>query len=188
MAPRKNISPESVIINGVIFNLLPSESNSHRVGVSGMQIVKIENCPHENKLRTLEEEVEVIRFLNSHGCKSCPYLLAYGKLEDGRPYFIEQRLFSRGKALLGDILLAVFEQKQLGIYQGDLHPRNIIFDGRNTYLIDYDQAIMSESIIQMGEKEFFDWIRQQKVPPYVLEGENLHLDYIRLLSHLPRYL
>lgn len=188
MSPKKRNSSQSIVINGIKFYLLPSENTSHLVGLSGIHIVKIENHPHENKLRTLEEELEVIKYLNAHDCKSCPHLYAYGKLEDGRPYYIEERLFRRGKALLEDILLALFEQKQLGVYQGDLHPRNIIFDGRTTYLIDYDQAIMSKDIIQMGAEEFLEWIREQKVPPYVLEREDLHPEYIKLLSHLARYL
>lgn len=187
----QNDSLETIIIDGITFEILPSESNTHYIGIYSNQIIKIENRPHENKLRTLDEEVEVIRYLNSRGCKSCPRLLAYGKLEDSRPYFIEERIQSRGQAVLADILLALFEQKQLGVYQGDLHPGNIFFDGKTTYFIDYDQAIMSEEIINMGEMEFLDWISQQKIPAYVLERENLDSglnDYIRLLSRLSRYL
>jgi len=179
------------MVDDTTFELLPSESNTHYIGISPQQIIKIENRRHENKLRTLDEEVEVIKYLNNQGCNSCPHLLAYGKLDDGRPYFIEERIHPQGEAILADILLALFEQKQLGVYQGDLHPGNIIFDGRTTYLIDYDQAIMSEEIINMGEIEFLHWISHQKIPAYVLEREKLHSgydDFIRLLSRLPRHL
>lgn len=184
-------SPETITIDGITFELLPSESNTHYIGISPRHIIKIENRRHENKLRTLNEEVEVIRYLNHRSCISCPRLIAYGKLEDDRPYFIEERIHSKGEAVLADILVALFEQKQLGVYQGDLHPGNIIFDGKTTYLIDYDQAIMSQEIINMGEIEFLDWISQQKIPAYVLEREHLdsgYDNYVRFLVRMSRYL
>jgi len=183
--------PETITIGGITYEILPSESNTHYVGISFRQVIKVENCPHPNKLRTLEEEVEVIKYLNSRGCRSCPRLLAHGKLEDGRPYFIEERIHSQGEPMVADILLALFEQKQVGVYQGDLHPGNIIFNGITTYLIDYDQAVMSEEIINMGEIDFLDWVSQQKIPAYILERENLlpgYNDLIRLLARLPWHL
>ncbi|MGI5911102.1 MAG: hypothetical protein ACOX6E_00795 [Syntrophomonadaceae bacterium] len=191
MRPKKFYNPNMITVNGTNFILLPPEGTSHCVGISSNQIVKIENFPHANKLRTLVEEAEVIQYLNSKGCKSCPFLVACGQLEDGRPYLVEQRIIPRGKAVLGEILLAVFEQKLLGVYQGDLHPRNIIFDGNKTYLIDYDQAIMDESIINMEDAEFLYWISEQKIPAYVFENQDLqnsYLEYVHLISHLPGYL
>ncbi|GEM_PF-1489522 len=184
-------SLESITIGGITFNLLESESNTHYIGLSDNQIIKIEVCPNEMKLRTLEEEVLVIKYLNSHNCKSCPRLLADGTLEDGRPYFIEERIISQGQPVLADILLALFEQKHLGVYQGDLQPRNIIFDGKVTYLVDYDQAIMTEDIIDMGEIEFLEWVLEQEIPAYVLEHENLQLhfsEFVSLMSSLSRHL
>lgn len=183
--------PETITISGITYEILPSESNTHCVGLSFRQVIKIENSPHPNKLRTLEEEAEVIKYLNTRGCRSCPRLLAHGKLEDGRPYFIQERIHSQGEPVIADVLLALFEQKQLGVYQGDLHPGNIIFNGITTYLIDYDQAVMSEEIINMGEIDFLDWVSQQKIPAYVLQRENLLPgcnDLIRLLARLPRHL
>ncbi|NLX02596.1 MAG: hypothetical protein GXY40_08730 [Syntrophomonadaceae bacterium] len=180
-------SLESITVDGITFNLLESESNTHYIGLSGNQIIKIEVCPNEMKLRTLDEEVQVLKYLNSHNCKSCPRLLAHGKLEDGRPYFIEERIIPHSQPVLTDILLALFEQKHLGVYQGDLHPRNIIFDGKVTYLVDYDQAIMTEEIIDMDEIEFLDWVLEQDIPAYVLERGNLQLhfsEFIRLMSKL----
>ncbi len=182
---------ESITIDGITFNLLQSESTTHYIGLSDNQIIKIEFCPNKMKLRTLDEEVQVIKHLNSHNCKSCPRLLADGTLEDGRPYFIEERIIPHGQPVLADILLSLFEQKHLGVYQGDLHPRNIIFDGTVTYLVDYDQAIMTEEIIDMDEIEFLDWVLEQEIPAYVLEHENLQLhsdEFIRLVSSLSRHL
>ena len=183
-------SLETITVDEITFNLLESESTTHYIGLSDKQIIKIEVCPNEMKLRTLDEEVQVIKYLNSHNCKSCPQLLANGKLEDGRPYFIEERIIPHGQPVLTDILLVLFEQKHLGVYQGDLHPRNIIFDGKVTYLVDYDQAIMTEEIIDMDEIEFLDWVLEQDIPAYVLERENLQLhsnEFIRLVSKLSRY-
>ena len=182
---------ESITIDGITFNLLESESTTHYIGLSDNQIIKIEICPNEMKLRTLNEEVQVIKYLNSHNCKSCPQLLANGKLNNGYPYFIEERIIPNGQPVLVDILLALFEQKRLGVYQGDLHPRNIIFDGKVTYLVDYDQAIMTEEIIDMDEIQFLEWVLEQEIPAYVLEHENLQLhsdEFIRLVSSLSRHL
>lgn len=182
---------ESITIDGITFNLLESESTTHYIGLSDNQIIKIEICPNEMKLRTLNEEVQVIKYLNSHNCKSCPQLLANGKLNNGYLYFIEERIIPNGQPMLADILLALFEQKRLGVYQGDLHPRNIIFDGTVTYLVDYDQAIMTEEIIDMDEIQFLEWVLEQEIPAYVLEHENLQLhsnEFIRLVSSLSRHL
>ena len=182
---------ESITIDGITFNLLQSESTTHYIGLSDNQIIKIEICPNEMKLRTLNEEVQVIKHLNSHHCKSCPRLLADGTLEDGRPYFIEERIIPHGQPVLADILLSLFEQKHLGVYQGDLHPRNIIFDGKVTCLVDYDQAIMTEEIIDMDEIQFLEWVLEQEIPAYVLEHEKLQLhsdEFIRLVSSLSRHL
>ncbi len=182
---------ESITVDGITFNLLESESNTHNIGLSDKQIIKIEVCPNKMKLRTLDDEVQVIKYLNSHHCKSCPRLLTNGKLDNGRPYFIEERIIPHGQPVLADILLALFEQKQLGVYQGDLQPRNIIFDGQVTYLVDYDQAIMTEVIIDMDEVEFLDWVLEQEIPAYVLERENLQLhsdEFKRLVSSLSRHL
>jgi predicted Ser/Thr protein kinase len=187
----ENDSPKTITIGGINYKFLPSESNTHYIGIASQQIIKIENRRHENKLRTLDQEAEVVRYLNNQGCISCPRLFEHGKLDDGRPYFIEERILPQGKAVLGDILLALFEQKQLGVYQGDLHPGNIIFNGETTYLIDYDQAIMSEELINMGEIEFLNWVSHQKIPAYVLEREKIdsgYADLMRLLSRLPRHL
>lgn len=180
----------SITVDGITFNLLESENTTHHIGLSDNQIIKIEVYPNEMKLRTLNEEVQVIKYLNSHHCKSCPRLLANGKLNNGRPYFIEERIISQGQPVLADILIALFEQKHLGVYQGDLYPRNIIFDGKLTYLVDYDQAIMTEEIIDMDEIEFLEWVLEQEIPAYVLERENLQLhsnEFIRLVSNLSRY-
>lgn len=184
-------SLETITVDGITFNLLESESTTHYIGLSANEIIKIEVCPNEKKLRTLQEEVQVIKYLNSNHCRSCPLLLADGKLEDGRPYFIEKRIIPYGQPVLTDILLALFEQKHLGVYQGDLHPRNIIFDGKVTYLVDYDQAIMTEEIIDMDEIEFLDWVLEQDIPAYILERKNLQLhfsEFVRLMCSLSRHL
>jgi hypothetical protein len=181
---------ESITVDGITFNLLESESNTHYIGLSDKQIIKIEVCPNRMKLRTLDDEVQIIKHLNSHHCKSCPRLLANGKLDNGRPYFIEERIIPLGQPMLTDILLALFEQKCLGVYQGDLHPRNIIFDGKIAYLVDYDQAILTEEIIDMDEIEFLDWVLEQDIPAYILERENLQLhsdEFVGLVSNLSRY-
>lgn len=133
-------------------------SRTSSIGWSTDGVLKIEHERNSRKLRSLAEEIEVVEYLNSRGCVSCPRLLEKGTLSSGEPFAVFERLKTRGKPRTADMLLSLLEQKNLGVYQGDFKPSNMVFDGSICYLVDYDQAQTSSSFAGMGNVEFLDWI------------------------------
>ena len=133
-------------------------SDETSLGYSSNYVIKIEHRRNPRKINDLLEEGEIISLLNSYGCVSCPKLISKGILPGGERYLILERIHPRGNPSLADMLLSLLEQKSLGIYQGDFKPANMVFDGNICYLVDYDQAQIDQSFIQMGNLEFIDWI------------------------------
>lgn len=139
-------------------NIRPTKSATHGVGFSETCIVKIEYQNNPRKLNSLEEEAEIITFLNKQGCMTCPKIVSQGRLLSGEPYYIQKRIMPSGIPKTADMLFALIEQKSFGVYQGDFKPENMIFDGSTCYLVDYDQAQQCDSLIKMGNTEYIEWI------------------------------
>lgn len=146
-------------INGQVFyRYSKTASGTHCVGYSKKSIVKVELSRNPKKLLSLDEEADIISWLNEKGCVSCPRLLSRGKTIDNEPYMIVERIYKKGNVKPADYIFSLLEQKSLGCYQGDFKPANMIFDGNICYLIDYDQAQKSEQFISMQSTAFIDWI------------------------------
>lgn len=141
-------------------NIRPTKSATHAVGFSETRIIKIEYQNNPRKLNSLEEEAEIITFLNNHGCMTCPEIVSQGKLSSGEPYYIQKRIISTGKPKTTDMLFALLEQKSFGVYQGDFKPENMIFDGSTCYLVDYDQAQQCDRFVNLGNTEYIEWIAE----------------------------
>jgi glycosyltransferase involved in cell wall biosynthesis/SAM-dependent methyltransferase len=161
---RGTSSPQTgdIVVDGLTFtNVGRTKHRNNSVGFNDKYIIKIEHQKHPLKLRSLSEEIEIIKYLNSKGCVSCPRLLSDGKLKTGERYFIQQRIDSQRKFNTADMVFSVLEQKSFGVCQGDLKIENFIFDGDSVcYIIDYDQAIYDERFVSMGNIEYFQWIAQ----------------------------
>jgi len=156
-----NLVKPSINVEGTLFRRLQQTlCKTNSVGFSVNKVIKIEHKPHSNKLLNLLQEAELILELNSKGCVTCPQLISTGMLDTGEPYMITERIIPRGAPSTSDMLLALLEQKNLGIYQGDFKPSNMIFDGAVCYLIDYDQAQKNDDFAKMGNVEFIDWIAE----------------------------
>jgi len=148
-----------ISVDGMDFrNLRPTKSATHTVGYNKTHIIKIENQRNLRKLNSLQDEAVMIRYLNDSGCVTCPRLVSQGMLPSSEPYFIQERIHSKGSPNTADMLLALIEQKSFGLYQGDFKPENMVFDGNVCYLIDYDQAQRDDCFVQMNNTDFIEWI------------------------------
>lgn len=149
-------------VDGLKFsNFKTTNSNSNLIGFGKDYVIKIEQKKHKLKLKSLIQESNIIAYLNSQNCISCPKLFSVGKLTTGEPYFILEKVESNGKVSPVDILFSILEQKSFGIYQGDIKFENLIFNGSICYLIDYDQSEKIEKIKKMGNIEYIDWIAKK---------------------------
>jgi len=143
--------------------------------------MKIQLRKDPKKAHDLVQEAEIIQRLNAAGSVTCPGFehrgtmtrekvesLAGGKLrdEDGRPpneicpFMIQQYLPGAMPIRPADLLLALIEQKSLGVYHGDPRPENCRFDPARgiLYLVDYDQAvILDDATRAMGNLDFLRW-------------------------------
>jgi len=178
-----------LILNDVEFadvSLRADANGAALLGVSadGTAFLKLELRHNPLKKNSLEGERRIIEELNRKGCVTCPRLLAHGKVErtqlepcldatgrqalaaagaDSFAYLIEEFLPATEVPALGDILLAVLEQKALGVFHADLRLENCRMDGTTGLcrLIDYDQAEpLDEATRQLDNAAFFEWCNQ----------------------------
>ena len=174
------------------------------VSLDGNFFIKIKIIHHPLKVNTLEKEAEIMQYLNSRGCMSCPRYITGGTIpaESLLPwldtdqarivrasnkrffsYIVDQYVESDGTPTAADMLLSVIEQKNLGVYNGDLKPDNLRFD-RNLnicFLIDYDQAeFLDENIKQLDNPDFFEWCDQRAQEKYNFTS---FLQYFRNLDY-----
>jgi glycosyltransferase involved in cell wall biosynthesis len=158
----KEHSETQIVVDGLIFtNVKRTKHLNNSVGFNGKYIIKIEHKKHPLKLRSLSDEIEIIKHLNSRECVSCPRLLSEGWLKTGERYFIQERVKQQRGFNTADMLFSILEQKNLGVCEGDLKRQNLIFDSNSVcYIIDYDQAIYDERFVRMGNVEYLDWFAQ----------------------------
>jgi protein-L-isoaspartate O-methyltransferase len=147
----------------------------------GQRVIKVEFTPHYRKKNDLLRESDIIAELNAAGCVSVPQLLSKGELpidaiRQALPrelachldsagistfrYLTMQYVNSASKVPLADILVAVLEQKSLGIYHGDVKPANLRFDEARgvCILIDYDQAMrLSTEVKNLNAEDYLKW-------------------------------
>jgi len=151
-----------IVVDGLIFtNVKRTKHLNNSVGFNDKYIIKIEHEKHPLKLRSLSDEIEIIKHLNSRDCVSCPRLVSEGRLKTGERYFIQERIESQQGFNTADMVFSILEQKNFGVCEGDLKKENLIFDSDSVcYIIDYDQAIHDERFVRMGNIEYLDWFAQ----------------------------
>ena len=129
----------------------------------GKYFAKIELIHHPNKSNSLEQEANIVAHLNERGCVSAPKVHLYGTIgaedllpclgeeqraflrsvpNDTFPFIVEEYLPLGTSLNPADMILSLIEQKNLGVYHGDLKPDNLRVDETAgiCYFIDYDQA------------------------------------------------
>jgi 2-polyprenyl-3-methyl-5-hydroxy-6-metoxy-1,4-benzoquinol methylase len=143
------------------------EFNSRKETLIGIDatrkyVIKIQIIKNKNKANSIEQEYEVMKHLNKNGCVTCPEAYELGTVQKSEiypktrennildsidktkfEYIIQEYIPDSGTHKLADIVLALIEQKKLGVYQGDVKPDNVRFDPSKNicYFIDYDQSI-----------------------------------------------
>lgn len=119
-------------------------------------MIKTELVRNKNKKNGLLEEASIILRLNQMGCPCVPKLLDFGADRKGRAYLVLQRIFPAAQsAAPEDIYLSYLAVRGCGWEHGDICPRNVIFDGRIAWLIDFDQTFPAEDDIAWS-KGFYD--------------------------------
>ena len=164
-------------------NFKSFEFNSRKEVLIGIDenreyVIKIEVIKNPRKERDIKGEYEIIKFLNEAGCKTCPQAYELGTISKEQlydkvkekevldkvknteyGYIIQQYVPNSGTPELADILLAMLEQKNLGVWQGDIKAGNLRFDKTTSvcYIIDYDQAIfLTDSQRNLNNTEFLN--------------------------------
>ncbi len=151
---------DELVVDGIRFvGLRRTTHNNNSVGYNSRYVIKIEHEKLEEKLRSLAEEAEVLKYLNARDCVSCPKLVGQGTLATGEAYMIQERV--EGKPILhtADMVFSILEQKSMGVCQGDFKRDNFVLSNDGfCYVIDYDQAIIDQSIAYMGNIEYLEWV------------------------------
>ncbi|MCH8473716.1 MAG: methyltransferase domain-containing protein [Opitutales bacterium] len=176
----------TVSVKGMVFprlRLVDSGAGMTLVGRSFDQryFIKIEVCPSPLKNNTLAQEASILEKLCRGGGVSAPgfhgsgvvpseglqqvvnsadWEKIKGLLQEELPYYIQDYLPADKGYTYADIALALLEQKQLGVYHGDISPDNIRFSKEEgiVHLIDYDQAVeLPSEVIALTNRDFFQW-------------------------------
>lgn len=168
---------KSMKVNEIIFSdFQVSESGFHVIGFSDNHVLKIEIERDIQKKNNISKEIEIIQYLNKNNILSCPKINFVGR-HDSYPYFIIERKKRYSRPAIPDLLISLLEQKSLGIFQGDLKPDNIIFDGDICYLIDYDQAVFDKNLKSMQLDEFLSYIKKYGEEYYGVDIFSLYPEY-----------
>ncbi len=153
--------------------------NRHQDAIWGVNtdqklFIKIGVSSNPRKANSLKEEEEILARLTEKGTWTSPKLFGRGTLNAAQAqdlskvfgvsldpdlgYMICDFIPSKKSLLLGDVLLAVIEQKKMGVFQGDLKPNNVRSVDNYAKLIDYDQAlILTKEQTEMPNREFLRW-------------------------------
>ncbi len=181
---KENAIPRLRLGKELVFERLEAHSYGmvlFGVSLDGKKHIKIEVQHHPGKKNSIEQEYNIMKHLNNKGCVTCPEVFQHGMLsidkilpllnesekkllkESGKselPFLIQEYIKTGPNINLADVILAVIEQKALGVYQGDLKPDNLKFDEETklSYLVDYDQAVfLDEDTMNLSNPEFFSW-------------------------------
>jgi len=173
--------PETLTVDGLTFsNVQRTKHKNTSVGFHDRYVLKIEHFKHSLKLRSLSEEIEIIKYLNNQECASCPTLYSEGRLPGGEPYYVMQRLYGTSDVPAADKVLAMLEQKSFGVCQNDFKKENFIqCDNGCCSIIDYDQAVLDERLPHMNNSEFFEWYARYYVDRWQDYGDP---DFYRTLK------
>jgi|TARA_Y100000310_G_scaffold338771_1_gene429393 2-polyprenyl-3-methyl-5-hydroxy-6-metoxy-1,4-benzoquinol methylase len=204
----------SLVIDGIEFLPLTSHGNGAAIisrSVDQRYFIKIEVSHDPDKANTLEQEKEIMEYLNGQGCVTCPKFHRYGTIpidrltaslndqqktivlnsgQDSLPYIIQDYIEEIGWAPVPDMVIALLEQKSLGVYHGDLRPDNLGFDDSTgiCYFVDYDQAeYLDDATRDLNNIDFLHWCDRRAREKYRKFGFKSFLNYfqgIELESHV----
>src|ERR1017187_5720851 len=133
-------------------------TGSNLIGFSENAVVKIEERRWETKRNGLRDESRILGHLTQLGCHCAPRLLWEGTTADGQDAFIMERVHRKGKMPEAEALLAFLELKGAGVIHGDLYPANVFWNGQHAVLIDFDQAIIDATVVQMTLAELIEYM------------------------------
>lgn len=176
----------------VSFPEIKAYSNTTAISEShdSKYFLKVEIRTHPDKANTIRQEYEIMKVLNEKGCVTCPKVYGFGQItheellanidanghslvrQNGTTsfdYTIQQLVPFSDKIPFSDVLLAMIEQKNLGVFHGDLKPDCLRFDPRVgiCFLIDYDQAeYIPEAIRDADNLSFFRWCDERAKAKY----------------------
>tara|TARA_Y100000114_G_scaffold31134_1_gene26729 strand:+ start:9616 stop:10878 length:1263 start_codon:yes stop_codon:yes gene_type:complete len=184
--------------------------------------IKIQFKRALNKRNDLKEEYKIIKFLNDSQCQTAPVVYEYGNIDrefilermvdksisvenSTYNYIIQDYLKTSSNYSIGDVIFTMIEQKNLGVYQGDVKPDNIKYCEEKDicYFVDYDQAVkLTDGIKQLSTYDFLrfcskydkekygigDWERHFKnmnfpIGNQVLTGTRLNLSNVKLFKN-----
>jgi SAM-dependent methyltransferase len=197
---------------GYIFGSLSIGRNKDvLLGISNCRkfLIKIGITRIGRKSNDILAESEIIRRLNQAGCLSCPKLVESGTISASKltdilvgearaavglqregqlNWFIQEYIESLDYVPFADIVFSILEQKNLGVFQGDIKPANLRFGSDGVcYIVDYDQAaLLSEEISQLGFHEFMRWTCQRErekygFPTWMRHFPTVHEKYLNAL-------
>ena len=172
--------------SGIIatFNKISINESQHclwGISADGRYCAKIELGEWQSKENNLDGEARILKHLMDKGCMTSPPLLGHNTVEtaeilpsltkmsltlsskvgDVLTYIIVPAYTQLSGIYTPDVLMAIVEQKKLGVWHGDILAEHIYTDPRTNCikLIDYDQAIMlDDEKINMPNHEYFDWL------------------------------
>ncbi len=151
------------------------------------EIVKIELAKNPRKTLDIIGEYDLLCKLSDGGAASCPTPLNLGTISlavlrecvddeylikakaQQLNYMVQEFVESSRSMAVSDLILALLEQRSLGIYHGDLKPSNIMFDERRgiVVLVDYDQAEnIDPSVMQLSALDFLRWCDEAEKRKY----------------------
>ncbi|MEQ8664774.1 MAG: class I SAM-dependent methyltransferase [Rhodospirillales bacterium] len=175
-----------IVANFPRVSLSQTRDGCHGISDDGLYSVKVQFGRFENKENDLEREVEIMRYLESRGCVTCPEVLGYGEIDkealietleknqinlateieaDKFRYLVMPAYTALETIYTPDISMAIIEQKKLGVWQGDISSDHILTDPRTSCikLVDYDQAIyLTDEQRDMPNLEYFHFIDEEQ--------------------------
>lgn len=192
---------EYVILKTSLLDSQKSEKKTQSlVGISKNKtdIIKIEFLPHPRRKNSLLEEASIVSYLNKNKCVSSPKIIEFGTkhIDTFKPvnfklktdtlefsYIQYEFIDDCQKVNLSDLLLAIIEQQSFGVFQGDIKPTNIIFNGKNLFLVDYDQAeYLDKNITLYDSEKYIDWTLNKDFEKYGVSNKG----WVRNFSFLDK--
>lgn len=159
-----------VHVDGVEFvcNLAPATASLCVPSSDGTRFLKFRRVHGAGRRNSIEQEADILEEVGRRGAVCAPRLTYRGPLDGGYCYVATFATDVAGQAGV-DVLLAALELKGLGIVHGDLVSRgdNTRFNGVHTVLVDYDQAVLDDSVRGMTVPEWFAHSEARRAePPY----------------------
>jgi 2-polyprenyl-3-methyl-5-hydroxy-6-metoxy-1,4-benzoquinol methylase len=164
------------------------------------------NIKPGKKLNTLQEEAEILKYLNERNCQTCVKIYLSSEIDGDElrsiyqkqplspvelpkspkfPIMVTEALAHSTVIYVPDLLLAIIEQKKLGVWNGDLSSDDIMYDNETgvTKLIDYDQAVMlDKATVNMPNVDYLKWLNKDSKDRFGTFGQftfyhNINLDW-----------